>query len=75
MNARGIVGINEKPTNQRFVGLRMPHTGFEPVVSALRGLRPSPLDECGAIQFQRDYNMPHVFINSREIFLARQTLL
>ena len=26
----------------------VPHTGFEPVVSALRGRCPGPLDECGA---------------------------
>ena len=25
----------------------VPHTGFEPVISALRGRRPGPLDECG----------------------------
>jgi hypothetical protein len=24
------------------------HTGFEPVVSSLRGTRPRPLDECAA---------------------------
>ena len=24
------------------------HTGFEPVISALRGQRPRPLDECAA---------------------------
>ena len=28
------------------VGL-VPHTGFEPVISALRGRCPGPLDECG----------------------------
>ncbi len=26
----------------------VPHTGFEPVISALRGRCPGPLDECGA---------------------------
>ena len=26
----------------------VPHTGFEPMVSALRGRCPGPLDECGA---------------------------
>ena len=26
----------------------VPHTGFEPVISALRGRCPRPLDECGA---------------------------
>jgi hypothetical protein len=25
----------------------VPHTGFEPVISALRGRCPRPLDECG----------------------------
>src|SRR4051812_15747848 len=25
----------------------VPHTGFEPVISALRGRCPGPLDECG----------------------------
>ncbi len=25
------------------------HTGFEPVISALRGLRPRPLDECAVV--------------------------
>jgi hypothetical protein len=28
-------------------GLVVPHTGFEPVISALRGRCPRPLDECG----------------------------
>ena len=27
----------------------VPHTGFEPVISALRGRCPGPLDECGAV--------------------------
>ena len=34
-------------TPQRRRGL-VPHTGFEPVISALRGRCPGPLDECGA---------------------------
>ena len=29
-------------------GRLVPHTGFEPVISALRGRCPGPLDECGA---------------------------
>jgi hypothetical protein len=34
---------------QAVVGGRLvPHTGFEPVISALRGRCPGPLDECGA---------------------------
>ena len=28
----------------------VPHTGFEPVISALRGRCPGPLDECGAVR-------------------------
>ena len=31
----------------RWVVRLVPHTGFEPVISALRGRRPGPLDECG----------------------------
>ncbi len=27
------------------------HTGFEPVISALRGQRPRPLDECAVTQW------------------------
>ena len=27
----------------------VPHTGFEPVISALRGRCPRPLDECGRV--------------------------
>ena len=27
----------------------VPHTGFEPVISALRGRCPGPLDECGPV--------------------------
>jgi hypothetical protein len=27
-------------------GIMVAHTGFEPVISALRGRRPWPLDEC-----------------------------
>ena len=34
------------PAAGRRVGL-VPHTGFEPVISALRGRCPGPLDECG----------------------------
>src|SRR5439155_11384192 len=30
-----------------------PHTGFEPVVSALRGRCPGPLDECGRRPIRR----------------------
>src|SRR2546428_4126342 len=28
----------------------VPHTGFEPVISALRGRCPGPLDECGEVE-------------------------
>ena len=31
----------------------VPHTGFEPVISALRGRCPGPLDECGAGSWPR----------------------
>src|SRR4026209_2252020 len=31
------------------VGRLVPHTGFEPVISALRGRCPGPLDECGPV--------------------------
>ena len=30
-----------------YCGELVPHTGFEPVISALRGRCPRPLDECG----------------------------
>ena len=30
-------------------GVVVPHTGFEPVISALRGRCPGPLDECGPV--------------------------
>jgi hypothetical protein len=30
------------------LAILVPHTGFEPVISALRGRCPRPLDECGA---------------------------
>src|SRR5574338_46320 len=35
------------PRNEHESGDLVPHTGFEPVVSALRGRCPRPLDECG----------------------------
>ncbi len=28
------------------------HTGFEPVVSSLRGMRPRPLDECATLNWK-----------------------
>jgi hypothetical protein len=31
----------------------VPHTGFEPVISALRGRCPRPLDECGTRRGRR----------------------
>src|SRR5215211_5923239 len=31
----------------RVEAILVPHTGFEPVISALRGRCPGPLDECG----------------------------
>ncbi len=31
----------------------VPHTGFEPVISALRGRCPGPLDECGVVHVGR----------------------
>jgi hypothetical protein len=34
----------------------VPHTGFEPVISALRGRCPGPLDECGTA-FERTGGM------------------
>jgi hypothetical protein len=30
---------------------KVAHTGFEPVISALRGQRPEPLDECAPLLF------------------------
>jgi hypothetical protein len=32
----------------------VPHTGFEPVISALRGRCPGPLDECGEVRAGRE---------------------
>jgi hypothetical protein len=31
--------------------VKVAHTGFEPVISALRGRRPGPLDECASLSF------------------------
>ena len=46
-------GGQQRPT--RYCGWEMvPHTGFEPVISALRGRCPGPLDECGAVGRRRD---------------------
>ena len=48
-------GLTEKrtPPEARSGGVGVfglvPHTGFEPVVSALRGRCPGPLDECGPV--------------------------
>ena len=43
-------GLEERP-GARSGGVRkgelVPHIGFEPMISALRGLCPRPLDECG----------------------------
>jgi hypothetical protein len=44
---RGWIGSGERR------GL-VPHTGFEPVISALRGRCPGPLDECGPVGARRD---------------------
>ena len=33
-----------------FIGELVAHTGFEPVISALRGRCPRPLDECATLQ-------------------------
>ena len=38
----------EATATARCCGGVVPHTGFEPVISALRGRCPRPLDECGA---------------------------
>src|SRR5436189_6428853 len=38
--------VGRGPQDVCGVGL-VPHTGFEPVISALRGRCPGPLDECG----------------------------
>ena len=40
-------------TNRAWISELVPHTGFEPVISALRGRCPRPLDECGAVQVIR----------------------
>ena len=34
------------------------HTGFEPVISALRGQRPKPLDECARRNVNHYINVP-----------------
>ena len=34
------------------------HTGFEPVISALRGQRPKPLDECATTNVKHYINAP-----------------
>ncbi len=42
----GHVEQKRRPQRQCQGRLEVAHTGFEPVVSALRGRRPRPLDEC-----------------------------
>src|SRR3990170_3639739 len=49
----GIVRDEERPRGAvrwREGEALVPHTGFEPVVSALRGRCPGPLDECGSVE-------------------------
>ena len=42
-----IIGRGCEKSVAKFKGIRrVAHTGFEPVISALRGRRPGPLDEC-----------------------------
>jgi site-specific DNA recombinase len=43
---KGSAGVHSTPAEREWTSL-VPHTGFEPVISALRGRRPGPLDECG----------------------------
>jgi hypothetical protein len=43
-----VVTMNSVNAEVPFVSWGLvPHTGFEPVISALRGRCPGPLDECG----------------------------
>jgi hypothetical protein len=44
---KGSAASNLDPAERKGTSL-VPHTGFEPVISALRGRCPRPLDECGA---------------------------
>jgi hypothetical protein len=50
------------------------HTGFEPVISALRGRRPKPLDECAtASDYLRIFPMnlnPKCFLNGHHTPLS-----
>ena len=42
---------DDRGSTDRAEGLGLvPHTGFEPVISALRGRCPGPLDECGPVR-------------------------
>ncbi len=48
---RMFYGSEREPSqNGGETGRLVPHTGFEPVISALRGRCPGPLDECGTGQ-------------------------
>ena len=38
--------MGELATKMEAKEVLVAHTGFEPVISALRGRRPKPLDEC-----------------------------
>ena len=40
------IEARKKPLRNVPEGMLVAHTGFEPVISALRGRRPGPLDEC-----------------------------
>ncbi len=65
--------------NSRGQGLQTPcprllvvaHTGFEPVISALRGRCPRPLDECASSQ--QDYST-HTRSSSQAFLRGRFTL-
>ena len=46
------------PQNRGWMTNLVPHTGFEPVISALRGRCPRPLDECGTVVRRRAERIP-----------------
>ena len=50
----------------------VPHIGFEPMISALRGRCPGPLDECGAVQRRRGYHdrLPDRLLRAQVIGVA-----
>jgi hypothetical protein len=57
----------------------VPHTGFEPVISALRGRCPRPLDECGPRpggpgrpEYTRRLRPPQTAAAASDEVLARQ---